>query len=105
VSGSVLGVAVVGGLVALTGTVLPAYAALAVRQSVAGAADAAALAGADVAVGIAPGYPCEVAARVAAANGSGLASCQVDGLIVTVEASRIILGIAAVSSATAGPPP
>lgn len=103
-SGSVLAVAIVGGLAALTMLTLPLYMGLAVRQSVAAAADAAALAAADVAVGLAPGYPCEVAARVAAANGSALASCEADGLVVTVSVSRYILGILALGVATAGPP-
>ena len=77
---------------------------LAVRQAVAGAADAAALAAADVASGLVSGYPCATAALVAAANGAAVASCAVDGLVVTVSASRDILGLAVTATATAGPP-
>ena len=103
-SGSVLAVALVGAVTALASLSLPLYMGLAARQAVAGAADAAALAAADVAVGIAPGYPCDVAASVASANGAQLGSCQLDGLVVTVSASRSIVGIPVTSWATAGPP-
>lgn len=70
-----------------------------------GAADASALAAADVAVGIVPGFACEQAAAVASANGARLAQCETDGLIVTVVASRPFLGLTITATATAGPPP
>jgi secretion/DNA translocation related TadE-like protein len=76
----------------------------ATRQAAAGTADAAALAAADVASGLVSGFPCARAARVAAANRASLASCAVDGLIVTVVVSRSILGITVTATATAGPP-
>lgn len=104
-SGSVLTVALVGSIAALASLSLPLYMGLAVRQSVAAAADAAALGAADVAVGIVPGYPCDVAARVAAANGAALTGCELDGLVATVSATRWIVGIPVSSHATAGPPP
>jgi secretion/DNA translocation related TadE-like protein len=103
-SGSLLGIAVVGGTVALTALALPLYLGLATKPGTAGAADAAALAGADVAVGIASGFPCEEAARVAEANRVILAACSVDGLVVSVTVRTTILGISVLSSATAGPP-
>ena len=83
---------------------MPIFAGLAVRQSVAGAADSAALAAADVVSGLRAGYPCDAARRVAEANGALLASCEVDGLVVSVSATRQFAGIAITSSATAGPP-
>ena len=43
--------------------------------------------------------------RVAAANGASVTACSVDGLVATVSASRFLLGIPVVSTATAGPPP
>lgn len=89
----------------MTGLALPLYMGYAVRQAVAGAADAAALAAADTASGILPGYPCDAAAATVAANGSGLASCEVDGLVATVTATRYLLGFAVSARATAGPPP
>lgn len=104
-SGTVLTIALVGSVVALTAMVVPLYSVLVLRQSVAAAADAAALAAADAAVGIAPGFPCEVAARVATANGAALAVCEVDGLVVTVVAGRSMLGLPVDAAATAGPPP
>ncbi len=100
-----LSVAIVGAVAALTSLALPLYMGLAVRQSVAAAADAAALAAADVAVGIAAGHPCDAAARAAQANGASLSSCEADGLVVTVSTVRTVLGIPVVASATAGPPP
>lgn len=102
-SGSILTVAILGAITALTVMLLPLYMGLATRQSVAGAADAAALAGADTAVGIVPGMPCEVAERAAAANGASIVSCDVDGLIVTVVAARMMLGVSVTAAATAGP--
>lgn len=104
-SGSVVTVAIATGLVALTATTLPVMSALVARQTVSGAADAAALAAADVAVGLVGGFPCETASRVAAANGAGVDSCEVDGLVATVTVSRGILGIGVTATATAGPPP
>ncbi|MCU1579379.1 MAG: hypothetical protein JWP19_1583 [Rhodoglobus sp.] len=103
-SGTVLSVAMVGAVAALASLSIPLYMGFALRQSVAAAADAAALAAADVAVGIVPGYPCDVAAGVAAANGASLSSCVADGLVITVSATRSILGIPVTSYATAGPP-
>lgn len=104
-SASVVIVGLMAGIAALTSLAIPLYSALAMKQSVAAAADAAALAAADVAVGRAPGFPCEVATRVAAANGASVTACKVDGLVATVSASRFLLGIPVVSTATAGPPP
>lgn len=79
--------------------------ALSVRQAVAGAADAAALAAADVASGLLPGFPCAQAERVAEANGATLEACHVDGLIATVSVGSSVLGIPVTAGATAGPPP
>jgi secretion/DNA translocation related TadE-like protein len=103
-AGSVLTIALIAGVVALAGLAVPLYSALATRQAVAAAADASALAAADVAVGIAPGFPCAQAEVVASANGARLRSCELDGLIATVTVERSLLGIPAVASATAGPP-
>jgi secretion/DNA translocation related TadE-like protein len=103
-AGSVLTIALIASVAALTALALPLYSALSTRQVVAAAADAAALAAADVAVGIHPGYPCVQAALVASANGAVLRSCELDGLIATVTVERILLGIPARASATAGPP-
>jgi secretion/DNA translocation related TadE-like protein len=103
-SGSVLAVALAGSIAALTALSLPLYMGLAARQAVAAAADAAALAAADTSSGRVPGYPCDNAGRLAAANGASLVGCELDGLVATVTAGKRIVGIWVVSVATAGPP-
>jgi secretion/DNA translocation related TadE-like protein len=103
-SGSLLGVAIIGALAAIVLMTLPLYMGLSARESVARAADASALAGADVAAGISPGVPCAVARSVAAANRVALADCDVDGLIVTVTTAASVLGLPLAASASAGPP-
>jgi len=103
-SGSVLAVAVIAGVLCVTAMALPLYLVFAEKQALAGAADAAALAAADVRVGFSPGEPCAVAARVAAANGGSLASCSVDGLVVTVRVTGSVAGFGVGAVATAGPP-
>jgi secretion/DNA translocation related TadE-like protein len=103
-SGSILGLAVAGSIAAMVMLLLPLYIGLQIRASVAGAADAAALAGADVATGLAPGEPCDVAGRIGSANGALISRCDVDGLIVTVTAKATFLGMPLSASATAGPP-
>jgi secretion/DNA translocation related TadE-like protein len=101
---SVVSVGLIAGIAALTALSLPIYSALAAKQSVAAAADAAALAAADVAVGRAPGYPCEVATDVATANRASVVACELDGLVATVTVARSLLGVAISARATAGPP-
>ncbi|MDQ1544451.1 MAG: hypothetical protein QOK08_2089 [Actinomycetota bacterium] len=103
-SGSLLGVAIIGSLVAVVLMTLPLYMGLSARESVARAADASALAGADVTAGISPGVPCALAGSVARANHVSLAGCEVDGLVVTVTTTATILGLPLVASASAGPP-
>ena len=103
-SGSVVAIALIGAVVALTALALPLYIGLATRQAVAGAADAAALAAADVTSGLEAGFPCAAAERSAVANGAVLVGCEVDGLVATVTVARDILGFGVSSTATAGPP-
>lgn len=104
-SGTLLAVTVVSAVVVVTAAILLLSQVLVARVQAGGAADAAALAAADVASGRQPGYPCELAASVASANGTSLQSCEVDGLIVTVSVGRGILGFDVGARATAGPPP
>jgi secretion/DNA translocation related TadE-like protein len=103
-SGSMLGLAIAGSIVAVVALLVPLIAGLRIRDAVAESADAAALAGADVAAGSVTGIPCDVATRLAVANGSSLAGCEVDGLVVTVRTDRHFLGLDLVATATAGPP-
>ncbi len=102
-SGSILAVAILAAMLCLVSLLLPLVAVLSAKQRVSAAADASALAAADVAVGILPGIPCTEAGRVAAANGASLGACEADGLVVTVEARGSVLGFAVIATATAGP--
>ena len=103
-SGTVLAVAVIGALLALICTLLPLLAGFVASQSVGGAADAAALAAADVASGLIPGEPCVMAQRAAELSGAHLDSCVLDGVVATVRVSRTVAGMLAQARARAGPP-
>ena len=98
----VVGVAAVA--VLLTGLLVPLYMALSANRAVAGAADAAALAAADAASGALPGYPCELAALIAAESGARLTGCRLDGIIANVTVAGDVLGLPLAASARAGPP-
>ncbi len=99
-----LAVAVLAAVVATLLLVAPLCRVLVIRTELSGAADAAALAAADVARGISPGVPCVMAASVATANGALLDECRVDGVIVTVRVSAVVLAFSVTAAATAGPP-
>jgi len=103
-AGSVLVVAIVAGLLLLLLASAPLYRGLALKARAATAADAAALAAADVAIGIVPGVACDSAASVAAANGATLEGCALDGLVSTVEVTVSAGGLTATAAASAGPP-
>ncbi|MGJ8721801.1 MAG: Rv3654c family TadE-like protein [Salinibacterium amurskyense] len=104
-AGTLLMVGLVATVIAITALVVPLYWALSVRHALAAATDAAALAAADTASGLVAGYPCDNAELLARVNDAHVKECTVDGRIVTVTASRRILGILVTTSATAGPPP
>ncbi len=104
-SGSLLAVSIVAAMLALASLLLPLSIVLSAKHRAAGAADAAALGAADVAVGALPGIPCDSAAAVARANGAALSACRVDGAVVTVRVVILVLGFDVRASATAGPPP
>lgn len=103
-AGSILAVGVLATIVATLLLVTPLARVLVVRAEMAGAADAAALAAADVARGILPGVPCVMATSVAMSNGASLDECRVDGVVVTVRVSTIVLALSVTATATAGPP-
>ena len=103
-AGSVLAVAVIAAMLCVTVASVPLYVVLAKKQALAGAADAAALAAADVRVGLLPGEPCASAALVASANDVRLGGCDLDGLVVTVTLYDSVAGFDFNVSATAGPP-
>jgi secretion/DNA translocation related TadE-like protein len=97
-------VALVASVLLLAGLALPLNAALTTRQLTANAADAAALAAADTASGLVPGYPCANAAEAARLNGAVLGDCAVHGLEARVTAMRHVLGVVVSVAARAGPP-
>jgi len=104
-AGSVLGLALMLGILALAIGGLGAYAALPQRNALQAASDSAALTAANAASGRIQGYPCDLAAQAAELNGAELASCDLEGLEVTVEVSGTVLGIAVSIASRAGPPP
>ena len=104
-AGSVLALALVGATVVVAVAALALGSALVLRQRVIGAADAAALAAADVASGAIAGDPCPTAQRVARANGAVLLSCRIEGLIATVETSAAFGMVPVSARSRAGPPP
>ncbi len=103
-AGSVLGLALVLGIVSLTVCGLGAYAALPAKHALQAAADSAALTAANAASGRIQGYPCTLAEETAGLNGAALESCDLDGLEVTVYVSGTVLGIPVSAAARAGPP-
>jgi secretion/DNA translocation related TadE-like protein len=103
-AGSVLALAAVAVTVTLTTAAVAVAGAWGARQLAGVAADAAALAAADVAVGRASGDPCDRAAEVAAANGASVTGCAVKGVIVTIDVSVPYHGWQTHASARAGPP-
>ncbi len=102
-SGSILAVAVIAAVLAVASLLVPVSLALSAKRQAANAADAAALAAADTAVGILPGAPCDAAASLATANGATIGGCSVEELVVTVRVSVPVFGLTATASATAGP--
>jgi secretion/DNA translocation related TadE-like protein len=103
-AGSILVVGIAATIIAIVFLLLPFSAALVAKDRASGAADAAALAAADVAVGIRPGSPCTAAAVTAEANGAAVTRCEVDGAIVTVQVAISAAGLSVRAIATAGPP-
>ncbi|TQL48739.1 secretion/DNA translocation related TadE-like protein [Homoserinimonas aerilata] len=103
-AGSVLVVAIISAVLLLMLASAPLYRGLMLKGLAATAADAAALAAADVAIGIVPGIACDSAASVASANGAVLQECSLDGLVATVSVTVSAGGLGAAATATAGPP-
>ena len=101
---SVLALAIVGAVVALTALVVPVTTTFVASQRAANAADAAALAAADAASGAVPAVPCELAASAAARNGAVLVDCRTDGPVASVAATVSAFGIEHRAVARAGPP-
>lgn len=101
-SGSILAVVLLAVVLAVTSATVPLAAVVTTRRIVAGAADAAALAGASILLGLAPGSACESARSVALANGAKMTACLVENMTVTVMAERQVAGMRVSARATAG---
>lgn len=103
-SGGILALAVLALMAVLALAVVGVGVALAARQRVVAAADAGALAAADMALGIHPGVPCQAAAAVVEAHDAVLSECRIEGVVATITASANFAGIPISVSARAGPP-
>lgn len=103
-SGAILALGVIGATVAVVLTVIPVTGAFVASQRVVNAADAAALAAADVASGAVPGVACQQATAAASLNGAVLDGCELSGAValVSVSGSWWVFSLSAV--ARAGPP-
>ncbi len=101
---AVLAVGALGALLALALTLIPIAGVFVASQRTANAADAAALAAADVASGSLPGAPCEVAAAAARVNGAALVSCVLSGSVARVEVRAAWWLFSLSAAARAGPP-
>lgn len=102
-AGTVLVVGVIAVVLSAGLALVAAGVGLARGQQLSGAADAAALAAADVLLGWVPGEPCAAATRIAAAHNARLIECASEGLAVTVRVGASILGLPIEREARAGP--
>lgn len=99
-----LAVAIVAATVCAAIAVLSLAAVLTARQRTLAAADAAALAAADVVLGVVPGDPCGWAGEVAAAHRVALIGCVVEGAEVVVTVRTEAGGVPVEARSRAGPP-
>ncbi|RZU66285.1 secretion/DNA translocation related TadE-like protein [Microterricola gilva] len=103
-SGTVLTLAVLGATVGVVLTLIPVTGAFVASQRAANAADAAALAAADVASGAVPGVACQLATVAASLNGAVLDGCELNGAVALVSVSTSWWVFSLSASARAGPP-
>jgi secretion/DNA translocation related TadE-like protein len=102
---SVLVLAIVGALAAVLAATLVVSGVHVGQRRAAAAADLAALAAADAAVGRVSGEPCVIGAQVAAANDAVLDQCVADGVRVLVGVGVALPGgLRVTGRARAGPP-
>lgn len=104
-SATVVAVGVVAGTLLVTAAVLAGCTGVVGHQRAVAAADAAALAAADVASGLLPGEPCGEAARVADAGSATLSACTIDDGVAIVEVEVEVGPMALSARSRAGPPP
>ncbi|WP_236713589.1 Rv3654c family TadE-like protein [Rathayibacter tanaceti] len=103
-SATVVAVGVIAGTVLVTAAVLAGCVVLVGHQRSIAAADASALAAADVASGLLPGEPCAAAGRVARAGGATLSRCELEGGVASVEVTVAVGPLPLAARSRAGPP-
>ena len=101
---TVLTVGVIAVLVAVAGLAAGLGLVVTARHRAGAAADAAALAAADTALGATTGVPCERAATVAHAAGAAIVGCRQEGVCASVEVRLPVLAFEVRARALAGPP-
>ena len=101
-SATVLAVGIVAAMLVLLAGLVPVVVLLGAHERAAAAADAAALAGADTALGVTAGIPCERAGEVARSDGARLLRCRQSGTDVRVDVAVQALGLALPAAALAG---
>ncbi|MBF4462861.1 MULTISPECIES: Rv3654c family TadE-like protein [unclassified Rathayibacter] len=104
-SAAVVAIGVVVGTILVTTAVLGGCAGVVGHQRAVAAADAAALAAADVASGLVPGEPCSAAAKVARADDADVSSCVIEEREVTVSVEVGVGPLVLAARSRAGPPP
>lgn len=103
-SGAVLALGVLGAIMTVVLTLIPVTGAFVASQRVTNAADAAALAAADVASGAVPGVACQLATEAASLNGAVLDGCELSGAVALVSVSDSWWVFSLTARARAGPP-
>jgi Tfp pilus assembly protein PilX len=103
-AGAALAVALVAAMVVLFTLLAATAVVLDAHRRVEATADAAALAGADAALGNATGVPCDRASGITAAAGLLLERCEQRDTLVRVRVSTSVLGLPLAAVAVAGPP-
>jgi secretion/DNA translocation related TadE-like protein len=101
---TVLAVGLVAAMIVVLAALVPVVVLLGAHGRAASAADAAALAGADTALGVLAGIPCDTAARTARVDGAATVRCRQQGLDVRVDVTVTVLGLPVPGAARAGPP-
>ena len=103
-AGTALALGVAAAVVALSVVLAGLAVVLDARRRAVSVADAAALAGADTALGNATGVPCDRAAALTASAHLRLDACAQRKDLVRVAVSASVLGLAVRAEAVAGPP-
>jgi secretion/DNA translocation related TadE-like protein len=82
---------------------VPAAQLVLARQGLARLTETAALAASDATRGLTPGFPCEIAETIAAADGARLVSCRIvrDGAIITLSREHLFFDFESVAYAGA----